>query len=486
MNYLQPIILSGGSGTRLWPLSRSAHPKQFLPLIDSQSLFQTTIQRLQQIENEHPSKSLNLLSPIVVCNQDHRFLVAEQLRAIKQTASQIILEPIGRNTAPALTVAAFNAVKMQSDAVLVVMPADHAVKDTVEFRAKISQAVELANQEKVVTLGIIPTHPETGFGYIKRGEEITENAFILDRFVEKPDKTTAQSYLDEGDYFWNSGLFIVRADRWLNLIKQFRQDIFDACQKAIEKELIDIDFVRLDKTAFTQCPADSIDYAVMEKIVSQGDKAVVLPLDVGWSDVGSWSSLWDISEKDEQQNSLKGDVMMHQSTGNLVDAQSRMVACVGVHDLVIVETPDAILVANKAQSQDVKFITNHLKNQQRVECQFHRCVHRPWGRFEPIDEGKRFKVKRLTVNSGETLSLQMHHHRAEHWIVVSGTAKVTKGDDTFLLTENQSTYISLGTQHRLENPGTIPLEIIEVQSGSYLGEDDIIRFEDIYNRNSND
>jgi len=486
MNYLQPVILSGGSGTRLWPLSRSAHPKQFLPLIGDDSLFQSTLKRLKRIDTEHPSDSLSLLPAMIVCNKAHRFLVAEQLREIKQKNNQIVLEPIGRNTAPALTVAAFIAAKNQPDAVLVVMPADHAVKDTLTFRSKIQQAVELANQDKVVTLGIVPTTPETGFGYIKKGDEFMENAFVLDRFVEKPNKETAQTYLDNGNYFWNSGLFIVRADKWLKLIKQFHPDIFAACEKATLSAQTDLDFIRLDEKAFAACPADSIDYAVMEKIVETGEDALVLPLDVGWSDVGSWSSLWDVNKKDEQQNTIKGDVMLHHSHGNLIDAQSRMVACVGVNDLIIVETPDAILVADKKQSQDVKFIAEHLKNQQRVECQFHRCVHRPWGSFEPVDEGKRFKVKRLTVNPKASLSLQMHHHRAEHWIVVRGTAKVTTDDKVELLTENHSIYIPIGTKHRLENPGTIPLEIIEVQSGSYLGEDDILRFEDIYNRNSDD
>lgn len=484
---LLPVILSGGAGTRLWPLSREAYPKQFLPLAGDQSLLQTTVLRLEGLQADTP---VELLAPQVVCNEAHRFLVAEQFRALDREPAAIVLEPAGRNTAPALTLAAMLALHEGADPLLIAMPADHLVRDEDAFRRVVAQGVELADQGKVVTFGIVPSGPETGYGYIRKGGLLEGSAATqLDAFVEKPDRETAERYLASGDYLWNSGIFLLRASLWLELLGRFRGDIADACRAAFDQGSWDGDFFRTNAEAFRACPADSIDYAVMERISAAADDAglaVVLPLDAGWSDVGAWSALWEVNERDANGNVVEGDVFTHEANNNLLLAGNRMLAAVGVDNLIVVETPDAVLVLDKSRAQDVKRVTEYLKSAGREEHMFHRRVHRPWGNYEPIDDGSRYQVKRLTVNPGASLSLQMHHHRAEHWIVVSGTARVTSGEETFLLGENQSTYIPLGTNHRLENPGRIPLEIIEVQSGSYLGEDDIVRFEDIYNRASDD
>lgn len=488
---LQPVILSGGSGTRLWPLSREAYPKQFLPLTSEHSLLQETVRRLDGLVEEHPREGLHLLDPIVVCNEAHRFLVAEQLRRLKRRAASIILEPIGRNTAPALTLAALSASADGADPVLIVMPADHAIVHESGFRDAVADGFLLAESGAVITFGVAPTKPETGYGYLRQGAPFEQAgvhgaAYRLQAFVEKPDQATADGYLATGEYLWNSGIFMLRASVWLGLIARFRADILEAVQSALAAEVGDEAFVQVEAERFRRCPSDSIDYAVMEPLaagaVDPAHPALVLPLNVGWSDVGAWSALWDVREQDESGNVLDGDAFVHEARRNLILAQSRMVAAVGVDDLIIVETPDAVLVARKDRAQDVKAVTQFLTEAQRNEHRHHQRVHRPWGAFESIDQGTRYQVKRLTVNPGESLSLQMHHHRAEHWIVVSGTARVTCDAQSFLLTENQSTYIPVGVRHRLENPGMIPLEIIEVQSGSYLGEDDIVRFEDIYNR----
>jgi len=472
---LQPVILSGGSGTRLWPLSRRAYPKQFLALVDDASLLQSTAARLDSLHD-----AAELLPPLIVCNEAHRFLVAEQLRASGHAAGSILLEPIGRNTAPALTLAALD--DADHDSILIVMPADHVVKDIDAFARAVSAGLPHADVGKVVTFGIVPDSPHTGFGYIRAGAAVDTQSFTLEAFVEKPDLATAESYVAAGEYYWNSGIFLLRARRWLELIERFRPDIATAVGRAYAAGQRDLDFFRVDAQAFAASPSDSIDYAVMEPLSSEVGECLVVPLDAGWSDIGAWAALWEVSERDDTGNACHGDVMAFDSRDNLLHAEHRIVAAVGVHDLIIVETPDAVLVAHKDHAQDVKRITEQLDAQGRCESEFHRCVHRPWGSFEGVDVGERFQVKRLTVKPGATLSLQMHHHRAEHWIVVSGTARVTCDDREFLLTENQSTYIPIGTRHRLENPGAIPLEIIEVQSGSYLGEDDIVRFEDVYNR----
>ncbi len=492
---LQPVILSGGSGTRLWPLSREAYPKQFLPLAGEKTMLQSTLSRLDGLEQEHPRQGTGVKDPRVVCNEAHRFLVAEQLRAMGRSSAGIILEPEGRNTAPALTLAAHLATQGGTDPVLIVMPADHVIAETVEFRRVVALGQRVAEKGAVVTFGIVPNSPETGYGYIRKGqaymaEETGGDAHILDAFVEKPDRATAEVYLESGQYLWNSGIFMMRASLWLELIEKYRPDIAEACRLAFAGGASDGDFFRTDKQAFHACPSDSIDYAVMEKLsedsAGQGPQGVVLALDAGWSDVGAWSALWEVSDRDEAGNASRGDVFVHDARDNLLLAEHRMIAAVGVEKLIVVETPDAVLVAPKDRAQDVKAVTNFLKSEQRIEARHHRRMHRPWGGFEPIDAGERYQVKRLTVKPGASLSMQMHHHRAEHWIVVAGTARVTCDDQVFLLTENQSTYIPLGAKHRLENPGSLPLEIIEVQSGSYLGEDDIVRFEDIYNRTSSE
>ncbi|MFZ1574051.1 MAG: mannose-1-phosphate guanylyltransferase/mannose-6-phosphate isomerase [Chromatiaceae bacterium] len=492
---LQPVILSGGSGTRLWPLSREAYPKQFLPLTSEHTLLQETVRRLDGLDREHPRLGIGVADAVVVCNEGHRFLVAEQFRLIHREPAAIILEPEGRNTAPALTAAALVASREGQDPVLLVMPADHTMRDEAGFRQVVADGFTLAAQGHVVTFGIVPTKPETGYGYIRQGDAISTpdlsgSAFGLRAFVEKPDAETALAYLETGDYFWNSGLFMMRASVWLSLIHQFRPDIADAAGRAVAQGDSDGTFLRLDPDNFHVCPSDSIDYAVMEHLSEEkaapGASALVLALAVGWSDVGAWSSLWEVRDQDEEGNVLDGDTFVHNAHNNLLVARHRMVAVIGVDDLVVVETPDAVLVVSKEHAQDVKAVTQHLQREQRRELRHHQRSHRPWGDFESIDQGERYQVKRLTVKPGEALSLQMHHHRAEHWIVVSGTARVINEDRVFLLTENQSTYIPVGAKHRLENPGSLPLEIIEVQSGSYLGEDDIVRFEDIYKRNSKD
>ncbi len=493
---LQPVILSGGSGTRLWPLSREAFPKQFLTLTSQHTMLQETVLRVDGLDTEHPQRIIRLFDPIVVCNEAHRFLVAEQFRAMGRNVANIILEPKGRNTAPALTLAALAATIDGADPVLLVMPADHTIRNEVGFRAAVADGCVLAQQGAIVTFGIVPGKPETGYGYIRQGkryesEGLEGSAYVLSGFVEKPDEETAQTYLSSGDYLWNSGIFMMRATTWLGLIEAFRPDIAQIVVKAFSRGGVDGDFQRVEAEIFATCPSDSIDYAVMERLTGSnatgdGPPPIVVPLDVGWSDVGAWSALWEVREQDEAGNVLDGDAFVHDATNNLLIAHHRMVAALGVHDLIVVETADAVLVANKGSAQDVKTFTQFLQRERRDEYRYHQRVHRPWGSFESIGRGDRYQVKRLIVKPGESLSLQMHHHRAEHWIVVSGTARVICDDNRFLLSENQSTYIPVGAQHRLENPGSIPLEIIEVQSGSYLGEDDIVRFEDAYNRGADE
>lgn len=472
----QPVILSGGSGTRLWPLSRRAFPKQFHAILGDDTMLQATAKRAC------PQPGWEVLPPLVVCNDAHRFLVAEQLRETGHDPSAILLEPVGRNTAPALTLAALQAASDGSDPVLLVMPADHVVGDQAAFDRALVAGLEQAGQGKVATFGIVPDSPQTGYGYIRRGGAAGDAAYELLGFVEKPDAETAAGYLASGDYLWNSGIFVLRASRWLQLAGQYCPDILSAVTEALRGGRADLDFIRVCARTFAGSPSNSIDYAVMEPLSEQVGECVVVPLDAGWSDIGAWEALWAVYGQDEAGNAKHGDVFSHESNNNLLFAESRMLAAVGVDDLVVVETADAVLVAHKSRAQDVKKVTQYLDSEARGESEFHRCVHRPWGSFEGIDQGHRFQVKRLTVKPGASLSLQMHHHRAEHWIVVSGTARVTCDDKEFLLTENQSTYIPIGTRHRLENPGTVQLEIIEVQSGSYLGEDDIVRFEDVYNR----
>jgi len=464
-----PVILSGGSGTRLWPLSRGQFPKQFLPLISNHTMLQETVLRLNGVEG--------MKAPIAICNEDHRFMMAEQLWEIGIKPSAIILEPMGKNTAPAVAIAALTA--ESEDDVLLVLPADHVISDLKVFHYAIAQAKVLAEQGKLVTFGIVPTEPETGYGYIKRNALQQGGAFNVAAFVEKPDLDTAKYYLESGDYFWNSGMFAFKAGSFLQELNKFNPDMLLACRRALEAAKVDLDFIRLDKTLFSACPADSIDYAVMEKT----DKAVVIPLDAGWNDVGSWSALWDVADKDQFGNAISGDVLAVDSENSFVHAENKLVAIIGVRDLVIVETADALMVAPKDRVQEVKDVVAQLKQHKRSEAELHRKVYRPWGHYDSVDSGERYQTKRIVVKPGARLSLQKHHHRAEHWVVVKGTALVTKDDETILLSENQSTYIPLGTVHCLENPGIIPLEMVEVQSGSYLGEDDIVRFEDSYGRN---
>ncbi|OWK40085.1 Mannose-1-phosphate guanylyltransferase 1 [Pseudomonas oleovorans subsp. oleovorans] len=467
---LFPVIMAGGTGSRLWPLSRQLNPKQFLPLVDDQlSMLQATIQRLQ---------GLDVGLPRLICNEQHRFLAAEQLRQMGMDGANILLEPVGRNTAPAIALAALQAVAEAGDALLLVLAADHLIQDVGAFHASILTALPLAEAGKLVTFGIVPTHPETGYGYIERGGVCGEGGFAVSRFVEKPDLATARNYLASGEYFWNSGMFLFRASRYLEELERFQPEILAACRKALAGGQQDMHFTRVDAEAFAACPDDSIDYAVMEKT----SDAAMVPLNAGWSDIGSWSALWDVSSKNAEGNVLKGDVLAQASRNTYVHAEHRFVATVGVEDLVVVETKDAILVAHKDHVQDVKKVVESIKADGRQEHINHREVYRPWGVYDSIDNGQRYQVKRITVKPGAKLSVQMHHHRAEHWIVVSGTAKVTNGEKTYLVTENQSTYIPVGQVHALENPGVVPLELIEVQSGSYLGEDDIVRFEDVYGR----
>lgn len=472
---LIPVILSGGSGTRLWPLSRELYPKQLLSLVGKGTMLQETLARLEGIELEG-----GVGQPIVVCNENHRFLVAEQLRATAVGAQAILLEPIGRNTAPAVAVAALVAAQSggsADDPVLLVLPADHVIRNIKAFQAAVAIGHDAALKGSLVTFGIVPHMPETGFGYIRRGDG-PGPSYAVRQFVEKPDRETAQRYVDSGDYFWNSGMFMFRASTFLDELKTHAGAIHAACSTAIAAATRDLDFTRLPLKEFGDCPSDSIDYALMEKTT----RAVVVPLDAGWSDVGSWSALHDAIPGDEFDNVKIGDVLTAESEGCYLQSTSRLVAVVGLKDHVVVETKDAVLVAPKDRVQDVKLLVNELKAQGRYETSLHRQVYRPWGSYDSIDAGERFQVKRLVVKPGATLSLQLHHHRAEHWVVVSGTARITRGDEVFLLEENQSTYIPVGAKHRIENPGKIPLHIIEVQSGTYLGEDDIVRFEDKYGR----
>ena len=464
MPLVLPVVMAGGSGSRLWPLSRSKQPKQFLSLTSEKTMLQETITRLSELDTD---------SAVTICNEENRFFVAEQLRAIGKLGS-IILEPVGRNTAPAIALAAFQA---SADDVLLVLAADHVILDQQKFTASVNAALPLAQKGKLVTFGIVPTQAHTGYGYIKRGANI-DAGFVVDQFVEKPNAETAKAYLDSGDYYWNSGMFLFKAGRYLDELKAFRPDIYNACEQAMKDTEADLDFVRIDKDAFAACPDESIDYAVMEKTAD----AVVVPMDAGWNDIGSWSSLWDVSEKDANGNAVVADAITLDTTNSYIRGEDRLVATIGVDDLVIVDTKDALMVVAKDRVQDVKKVVQALKDEGRSEFEFHREVYRPWGKYDSIDNGERYQVKRITVKPGAKLSVQMHHHRAEHWIVVSGTAKVTKGEETFLLAENQSTYIPIGVVHALENPGKVALELIEVQSGSYLGEDDIVRFEDLYGR----
>jgi len=460
------VIMSGGSGTRLWPLSRAAHPKQFLALNGEETMLQATVRRLD---------NLNIQSSITICNEEHRFFVAEQLREVDRLGS-ILLEPVGKNTAPAIALAAFAS---QDDPLLLVLAADHVIQDEAAFTKAVNAAIPLAESGKIVTFGIVPNEPHTGYGYIKRGAELGAG-YAVDKFFEKPTAESAGDYVVSGNYYWNSGMFLFKAGRYLEELKKFRPDIYQACEASMATTEPDLDFLRIDTEKFAACPSESVDYAVMENTAD----AVVVPMDAGWSDIGSWLSLWDISKKDDNGNVTHGDVMLHNSNNSYVRSDSKLVSAIGVDDLVIVSTKDALMVAHKDAVHDAKIIARKLKENARSEWELHREVYRPWGKYDSIDAGDRYQVKRITVKPGAKLSVQMHHHRAEHWVVISGTARVTNGDKTFLLSENESTYIPIGAVHALENPGKVELELIEIQSGSYLGEDDIVRFEDVYGRSS--
>ena len=475
---LQPVIIAGGSGTRLWPLSRAGYPKQFLALHGDRSLFQQAAQRLQSLA----APDIAVGGLCVVGNEEHRFLMLDQLGGLRAPPATLLLEPSGRNTAPAMTLAALHASANQRDPVLVVTPADQSVGDEAAFAAALQRAVRAAAQGCFVILGVEPDRPETGYGYI-RCERVAQGEMKVARFVEKPDAATAQRYVDEGGYFWNSGMFVVRASLWLQALGAFRADIASATRSAWDGRSVDASFVRPQRAAFEAIPAESVDYAVLEKCPAtlEFDTRMV-PLAAGWSDLGAWDAVWQVSAKDADGNASRGDALLSGCNDTLVHATSRLVGAIGLNDVVVVETPDAVLVADRSRSQEVKHIVGQLQQAGRSEHTLHRQVHRPWGWYDSIDSGPRFQVKRIMVKPGASLSLQKHHHRAEHWIVVSGTAEVTNGDQVILLSENQSTYIPLGTVHRLANPGKVPLEIIEVQSGSYLGEDDIVRFEDHYGR----
>ncbi len=464
-----PVIMSGGSGTRLWPLSRKNKPKQFLNLFGDQSLFQDTLTRLSGLDE--------LQAPIIVCNDEHRFMVAEQLQELGEHKADIILEPCARNTAPAIAIAALQAQLLGDDPILLVLAADHVIHDHPAFHSAISKAKIVAEQGYLVTFGIVPDSPHTGYGYIEAENKTSSSK--VSAFVEKPNKEIAEQYLASGNYYWNSGMFMFKASTILQELALFAPEMLKNCQLAVDKAATDLDFVRLDKESFSACHSDSIDYAVMEKT----DKAMVIPLDAGWSDVGSWSSLWENHDKDRDNNVSIGDVILEKVTNSYIHSEHRLVSVLGVDNLVVVETPDAVMIADKHQAENIKTIVSKLQKEERDEAIVHRKCYRPWGHYDAIDQGQRFQVKRITVNPGASLSLQLHHHRAEHWIVVKGTAEVTCGDVVSLVSENESTYIPLGTQHRLSNPGRVPLEIVEIQSGSYLGEDDIVRLQDNYNRN---
>lgn len=476
---ITPVILCGGSGTRLWPLSRAGFPKQFLVLSGNNSLFQQAIERL----NGLAADDISIGDTLVVTNEEHRFLALDQLRELKTVSASLLLEPAGRNTAPALTIAALESMQAGNDPILVITPADQTVINTPAFTQALQQSVRAAIDGSIVILGITPTHAETGYGYIKHaGAADALGAYAVVEFAEKPDQATAQAYLNSGEYTWNSGMFVLKASSWLKALQHFRPDIADACQLAWTSKSIDPPFTRPNQSAFLQIPSESIDYAVMEKCPGSEFTIKMIPLDAGWNDLGAWDAVWQVGKQDENGNLLHGDTLITDTTDTLIHANSRLVSTVGVNNLIVIETVDAVLVADRKQSQNVKHLVAQLEKQGRDEHTLHRKVLRPWGWYDTIEQADRFKIKRIQVKPGASLSLQMHHHRAEHWIVVKGTAEVTCDGKTQLVSENQSTYIPLGTPHRLSNPGTIPLEIIEVQSGSYLGEDDIVRFDDKYGR----
>lgn len=470
---LTPVLLSGGVGSRLWPVSRETHPKQFLPLVGELSMLQETLQRTSDVEET---------APLVVCNEEHRFMVAEQLRQVGLRSSGMILEPEGRNTAPAVALAAVQALQADPDSILLALPADHVIQNPQAFVDAVTAALPLARKGRLMTFGVVPSSPETGYGYIKCGAELAPGLYDLERFVEKPDAVTAQAYLDSGSYLWNSGMFLLRAETYLEELDRHDPQIVEICRAAMANAQVDMDFIRPDPDLFSACPSDSIDYAVMEKTTLGG----VVSLDCGWSDVGAWSALWDVAPRDEQGNAAKGDVILDNCSDSYFRSESRLVAATGVDNLVVVETADAVLVADRNSVQDVKRIVSRLKAENRPEVSLHRRVYRPWGSYESLVVSDRFQVKRIVVNPGQRLSLQKHHHRAEHWVVVHGTAEVTCEDKIFMLAEDESTYIPLGHKHRLANPGRIPLELIEVQSGAYLGEDDIVRYDDEYGRGNGD
>lgn len=481
---LIPTILCGGAGTRLWPLSRDEYPKQLLSLAGPETMLQETIRRMSGFAH---AKVELAPAPMIVCNEDHRFLVAEQIKCMGVEDASIILEPCGRNTAPALTLAALHATRNGHDPLLLVMPADHVVEDRIALHHAINIGIEPALAGAIVTFGIVADRPETGYGYIEadRQTPIGDEVFQVNRFVEKPDQKTAETYLAAGAYYWNSGMFLLRSGTWLTAMGLLQPTMLKACIGAFERGIEGPDFRRLDRDIFYACPADSIDYAIMEKLAGLSDasiRGIVVPLNAGWSDVGSWDAVWNIGKKDEHGNSASGDVLMEDTRRSLVLAASRLVSCVGIDDLVVVETPDAVLVSKMEKAQDVKKIVASLKAKGRKEGAYHRKVYRPWGWYDSLDQGDRFQVKRIVVNPGGILSLQLHRHRSEHWIIAQGTARVTVGEETMVLTENQSIFIPIGEKHRVENSGGVSLEIIEVQSGSYLGEDDIVRLEDQYGR----
>jgi mannose-1-phosphate guanylyltransferase/mannose-6-phosphate isomerase len=467
-----PVILSGGSGSRLWPMSRAGYPKQFLPLATENTMLQDTVSRV--------SDTQLFQAPLMICNAEHRFIVADQLRSLGTHAQKIILEPVGRNTAPAVAVAALSILKKQEDALMLVLPSDHVILNQTAFMNAVNTARQAAQDGKLVTFGIDPDKPETGYGYIQKGNALNRvsGAFDLTRFVEKPDEKTAEVYVASGEYYWNSGIFLLSARQYLDELGRHHPEMVAACEQALDAAEEDLHFSCLNQEAFVTCPSDSIDYAVMEKTQA----AAVVPVNMSWNDLGAWSALWDVEDKDEAGNASRGDVLLHNTRNSYVHSEHALVAVTGLDNVIVVATDDAVLVANREQAQDVKKIVDQLKADGRYEHNLHTTVHRPWGHYRGIDLGDRYQVKRITVKPGERLSLQMHHHRAEHWIVVKGTAKVTNGEKSFLLRENESTYIPMGEVHRLENPGKVDLELIEVQSGGYLGEDDIVRFEDGYGR----
>jgi len=492
---ISPVVLAGGGGTRLWPLSREHYPKQFLKILGEYTLLQHTLLRLKDFPGNaagEQAEPILVEQPVIVCNEVHRFLVAEQVEALAVRPQKIVLEPTVRNTAPALTVAALSLREANADPIMLVMPADHVIGDVALFQRAVLMGYHYAQKGFVNTFGVVPTAPDTGYGYIRLGKAIGSEEDLkgqkpapkeLDAFVEKPDVATAKFYLETGNYVWNSGIFMLKASVWLKAIGKHRPEILEACERSFASGTLDGKFFRTGKEAFEACPSDSIDYAVMERISGKGGvKSSVIALNAGWSDLGSWSSLWNVAEREGSGNVVNGDVCVIDSNDNVLISEHRLVAALGCDNLVVIETADAVLVAPKDRAEEVKRVVEWLKTKGREERLMHRCVWRPWGFYEAVDAGDRFQVKRITVNPGHCLSLQMHHHRAEHWVVVKGTARVTRGEEQFLLSEDQSTYIPVGVKHRLENPGTIPLELVEVQFGSYLGEDDIVRFQDTYNR----